>query len=80
MSASIPDGWKLCSIADLAKTTSGGTPSRKRKDYFKGTIPWVKSGELNDDYIDAAKEHITSDGLKNSSAKLGSSFLSVTLK
>ena len=51
-------------------TTSGGTPSRKRKDYYNGTIPWVKSGELNDGYIVETAEHITVNGLKNSSAKL----------
>ncbi len=64
------NGWQRNALGELATTTSGGTPSRKQKDYFKGSIPWVKSGELNDDYIDETGEHISKEGLKNSSAKL----------
>jgi type I restriction enzyme, S subunit len=63
-------GWQRSALGELTKTTSGGTPSRKRKDYFNGTIPWVKSGELNDDYIEKTEERISEAGLKNSSAKL----------
>ena len=62
--------WQSRPLSELATTTSGGTPSRKRKDYYDGSIPWVKSGELNDDYIFETEEHITEAGLKNSSAKL----------
>ena len=64
------NNWQSRPLGELATTTSGGTPSRKRKDYYGGTIPWVKSGELNDDYIFETEEHITEAGLKNSSAKL----------
>ena len=64
------NGWKSTALGELSKTTSGGTPSRKRKDYYDGTIPWVKSGELNDGYIENTEEHISELGLKNSSAKL----------
>ena len=64
------NGWKRTALGELSKTTSGGTPSRKRKDYYDGTIPWVKSGELNDGYIENSDEHISELGLKNSSAKL----------
>ncbi|MHB1076193.1 restriction endonuclease subunit S [Thiobacillus sp.] len=65
--------WQSRPLGELATTTSGGTPSRKRKDYYGGSIPWVKSGELNDDYIFETEEHITEAGLKNSSAKIFSS-------
>jgi len=64
------NNWQSRPLGELATTTSGGTPSRKRKDYYGGSIPWVKSGELNDDYIFETEEHITETGLKNSSAKL----------
>lgn len=64
------NSWESRPLGELATTTSGGTPSRKRKDYYGGSIPWVKSGELNDDYIFETEEHITEIGLKNSSAKI----------
>jgi len=57
-------------IRELCDTTSGGTPSRIKKEYWEnGTILWVKSGELDKGYIHNTEEKITELGLKNSSAK-----------
>jgi type I restriction enzyme S subunit len=64
------EGWKIKNIEELSKTTSGGTPSRKNKEYYCGDILWVKSGELEDNYIINTEEKITQDAVKNSSAKL----------
>lgn len=66
----LPDGWSWKKLSELAKTTSGGTPSRSNKDYWGGSIPWVKSGELGDGRVEKNEEFITELGLKNSSAKL----------
>ncbi|MCC6549713.1 MAG: restriction endonuclease subunit S [Ignavibacteriaceae bacterium] len=57
-------------VEECAKTMSGGTPLRNNNDYFGGSIPWIKSGELRDGYISRAEEYITERGLSNSSAKL----------
>ncbi len=45
----------------------GGMPSRKKSDYYGGTIPWVKSGELNGRYITSVEEYITEEAVENSS-------------
>jgi type I restriction enzyme, S subunit len=66
----IPDGWRMVELADLYKTGSGGTPSRKVDEYFGGSIPWVKTRELTDGFIIDTEEKITESGLKCSSAKL----------
>ncbi|PSF08260.1 hypothetical protein C7H09_08840 [Marinobacter fuscus] len=66
----LPDGWSWRKLSELAKTTSGGTPSRSNKHYWGGSIPWVKSGELGDSRVEKNEEFITELGLKNSSAKL----------
>lgn len=58
------------SIGEIANTSSGGTPLRGNNDFYNGEIPWLKSGELNDGYIEKAEEFITEKGLSNSSAKL----------
>lgn len=67
-----PETWKEMKLADICKTfTSGGTPSRKRPEYFEnGTIPWVRTKELNDGVITEVDEFITNEALKNSSAKM----------
>lgn len=50
---------------------SGGTPSRREPRYWNGgTIPWIKTGELNDWKVIQIEEHITQEGLNESSAKL----------
>ena len=46
-----PSGWKVKSLSQVATTKSGGTPSRRNPRYFNGNIPWIKSGELEDDWI-----------------------------
>jgi len=68
----IPKEWEVVRLPDITeKITSGGTPSRKKPEYFEnGTIGWLKTGELRDCYIYRAEEKITEDALKNSSAKL----------
>ena len=66
--------WREVTIAELCRrTTSGGTPSRKRSDFFcapPSGVPWVKSQELVDRRISSVSEHITDAGLRASSAKL----------
>jgi len=58
-------------IKELCKISSGGTPSRNRREFYEnGTIPWIKTGELNDNILNDTEEKITDEALKNSSAKL----------
>lgn len=53
------------------RVTSGGTPSRANAAYYEnGTIPWIKTGELKDWYVDKIEEFITETALRESSAKL----------
>ena len=62
--------WQEVNIGSTSKCFSGGTPSRTRDDYYGGSIPWITSGKLNDRYINSVNEHITEEGLKNSSTRL----------
>lgn len=66
----IPNNWCWTRLENIAEWGSGGTPSRKKKEYYNGNIPWIKTGELNNGYIFNSEEKITELGLKNSSAKL----------
>jgi type I restriction enzyme S subunit len=63
-------GLEIKKLGDLGRWQSGGTPSRKIRDYYEGNIPWLSSGELNQMYISDSKEHITEKALKESSTKL----------
>lgn len=53
------------------KVTSGATPLRSNSDFWeKGTIPWLKSGEVENGICNEAAEHITELGLAKSSVHL----------
>lgn len=66
----VPEGWQKGELGSFIKTSSGGTPSRKRPDYFGAGIPWVKTKELNDGFLFETEEEITTAGLEGSSAKV----------
>lgn len=67
----IPKGWDVGTLGDIYDTSSGGTPSRKKEEYYKeGKINWLKTKELKDRYVFDTEEKITELGLMKSSAKL----------
>ena len=66
----LPENWCWTRMQEIAQWGSGGTPSRKVSEYYNGDIYWVKTGELNDDYIFETEEHITQEAISHSSAKI----------
>lgn len=62
--------YPIIKIKDICILGSGGTPSRSCPQFYKGTIPWVKTGEVVNDEILETEEHITEEAIANSSAKL----------
>ena len=67
----VPESWEVCTVGDVAMIQSGGTPSRENPDnWIGGTIPWVKTGEINYRTIIDTEEKITQHGLNNSSARI----------
>ncbi len=66
----IPEGWQARRIDDIATVSSGGTPSRKKPEYWNGHIPWITTSSIDFNTIYTAEEYITEQGLENSSARL----------
>ncbi|MGB8510129.1 MAG: restriction endonuclease subunit S [Pyrinomonadaceae bacterium] len=62
--------WPKRKLSEIAKTCSGTTPSRGNADYYKGSISWVKTGELKDGVILDTEEHISELALKETSLRL----------
>ncbi|MFN9428467.1 MAG: restriction endonuclease subunit S [Cyanobacteriota bacterium] len=54
----------------MATWGSGGTPSRKNPEFYGGSIPWVKTGELGPRLLSETEEAISELGLAHSSAKV----------
>lgn len=59
--------WKPKSIGKACKMFSGGTPDTSKKEFYGGTIPFIRSAEINKS---STELFITEEGFKNSSAKM----------
>ncbi len=57
-------------LGDIFEIGSGGTPSKLHPEYYNGIIPWVKTGDLKNEYLYEVENFITEEGLRNSSAKM----------
>ena len=66
----VPDGWCWTTMGEIGNWQAGATPSRMRKDYYGGNIPWLKTGDLTDGYICEIPETITDKALEETSVKL----------
>ncbi len=66
----IPQGWEKGVLSDFFDTTSGGTPSRSKPEYYLGDINWAKTQELNENFLFDTEEKITEEAINKSSAKL----------
>ncbi|HGO1473576.1 TPA: restriction endonuclease subunit S [Staphylococcus aureus] len=68
----MPKNWKVNKLKEFTKKiSSGGTPSRKVKDYWEyGEIMWLKTKEVKEKMIVTTEENITDLGLLKSSAKI----------
>ena len=66
----IPESWEVRKVSEVARVVAGGTPSRSADGLYGGSIPWVKSGEVNDYRIRTTEETITEVALSESAAKL----------
>ena len=60
----IPDNWCWVRLGDIGFWEAGSTPSRTNLKYYDGDIPGLKTGDLNNGYIEKTSESISSKALK----------------
>ena len=51
-------------LGEIAKFESGGTPSKKNKKYWNGSIPWISAKTLVGDTVYESDLEITKEGLE----------------
>ena len=67
----IPASWEWCTLGMIGTWKSGCTPNKKNIDYYKnGTIPWLLTGDLNDNIIVDIPNKITELAYEQTSLKL----------
>lgn len=67
----IPEDWEVSSLRDVAFFGGGTTPPRKLHDryYVSGLHPWVKTLDLNNNFIYVTEEYVTDAALSETSLR-----------
>ena len=69
----IPESWAWARLGNIGDWGSGATPSRTHPEYYDGSIPWLKTGDLTDSYITDIPEGISQLALEKTSVRLNES-------
>lgn len=62
-------GWGTVSFDKIGKFTSGGTPSKKRDDFWNGSFPWVSPKDMKTELIVDSIDHISESVFKETNLK-----------
>lgn len=66
-------GWPIVRIRDIGRLHGGGTPSRKRSEYFQGTIPWITGQDIPESHvaeISTARSYVTNEAVHGSATRV----------
>ena len=70
----VPEGWEKKPVGDVFETLGGGTPSKKKNEYWQdGDITWYSPTDLTKSnlfFMETSGNQINKLGLQKSSAKL----------
>src|SRR5260370_29634600 len=75
----LPSEWTASRLGDVAGLQSGGTPSKKRPEFWQGMIPWASPKDMKQPYLLDTEDHISEEGLADGSRRVpaGSLFIVV---
>ncbi len=57
-------------LGDIVDIIGGGTPSKKREDFYRGAIPWATVRDMNCDIIKKTEFCITDEAVENSATNV----------
>ncbi|WP_311590313.1 restriction endonuclease subunit S [Varibaculum massiliense] len=66
----LPAHWKWVWLGSVVKFQGGGTPDKTKPTFWNGDIPWASVKDLSTPVIVETQDHISKQGLSNSSANL----------
>lgn len=75
----LPQDWSVARVNEIATLSSGGTPSKKRREFWSGSIPWASPKDMKTPWLHDTQDHISQEGLDDGSrlAPTGSLFIVV---
>jgi len=67
----IPDSWEWCKLGWIGDWGAGATPAKGNPDFYNnGTIPWLRTGELNNGFVYDSEIKVTPKALKKCSLRM----------
>jgi len=67
----IPESWEWCRLGSIGTWGAGATPAKGKMEYYiGGTIPWLRTGELNNGYVYDSEIKITQKALNECSLRM----------
>lgn len=67
----LPEGWVWAKLEQLTTIGTGVTPLKSKSEYYtNGSIPWVTSGALNEEFVGEASHYITELAVQECRLKL----------
>lgn len=64
--------WESITLGTVGSFYNGGTPSKKREDWWTGNIPWISSSDLSESTITSVKisHFISQDAVEHSATRI----------
>ncbi len=59
----IPESWEVVRLGSLVEPVSGGTPSKRRPDWWQGSIPWASPKDMKTTRLSNTEDHISAEAL-----------------
>ena len=67
----IPDSWEWCKLGWIGDWGAGATPAKGNPEFYdNGTIPWLRTGELNNGYLYDSEIKVTPKALEKCSLRM----------
>ena len=67
----IPDSWEWCKLGWIGDWGAGATPAKGNSEFYdNGTIPWLRTGELNNGFIYDSEIKVTPKALEKCSLRM----------
>ncbi|WP_288818552.1 restriction endonuclease subunit S [uncultured Corynebacterium sp.] len=60
--------WPMVKLGDVCTFSSGGTPNRKKPEFYSGAIPWISSADIDENGNISTRRYITDEAIQKSSA------------
>jgi type I restriction enzyme S subunit len=67
----IPESWEWCKLGWIGDWGAGATPAKGNPEYYdNGTIPWLRTGELNNAFVYDSEIKVTPKALEKCSLRM----------